>query len=70
MGPSQNPNTLYKEYLSRRKEALAPLAQIIGESEMNREMLQRVVDVVYWQGGEVELKLNADEFLSESPDGK
>lgn len=54
-----------EEYLVRRKEALVPLAQIAGESEMTREMLLKVVDVVYWQDGEVKLKLKADEFLRE-----
>lgn len=54
-----------EEYLVRRKEALVPLAKIAGESEMTREMLLKVVDVVYWQDGEVKLKLKADEFLGE-----
>ena len=51
-----------KEYLTRRKEALEPLAGIVN-SEPTREMLLRTVEAVYWDDGDVELKLKADEFL-------
>ena len=51
-----------KEYLIRRKETLEPLAGIV-DAELTREMLLRTVDAVYWDDGEVQLKLKADEFL-------
>ena len=54
-----------KEYLTRRKEALEPLAGIADDTEMTREMLIKVTEAVYWNGEDVELKLKADEFLNE-----
>ena len=52
-----------KEYLTRRKEALEPLSEI-ADMKPTREMLLRTVDAVYWDDGDVELKLKADEFMN------
>ncbi|MBR1710356.1 MAG: hypothetical protein IJ719_16250 [Clostridia bacterium] len=56
------------KYLTGRKEALEPLAKIAGEMQLTREMLVRTADAVYWNDGDVELKLKADEFPHDEHD--